>query len=101
MGLAGARRAQQDDVLAGVQEIELTEVLDDLALDRALEGEVELLQRLAGGEPRRLDAAFAAVALPAGDLGRQQRLGESFIAPVLLARPLGELGQRAGTPPAP
>jgi hypothetical protein len=28
-----------------------------------LEGEVELLQRLAGGEPRGLDAALPAVAL--------------------------------------
>jgi hypothetical protein len=31
-------------------------VLDHLFLDRALEGEVELLQRLARGEPRGLDA---------------------------------------------
>jgi hypothetical protein len=29
--LAGAGRAEQDDVLAGVQEVELPEVLDDLA----------------------------------------------------------------------
>ena len=28
MGLAGAGRAEQDDVLAGVQEVELAEVLD-------------------------------------------------------------------------
>ena len=40
------------------------EVLDDLAADRALEGEVELLEGLAGGEARRLDPALAAVALP-------------------------------------
>jgi hypothetical protein len=33
-----------------VQEVELAQVLDDLPLDRALEGEVELLERLAGGE---------------------------------------------------
>jgi hypothetical protein len=32
-----------------VQEVELAEVLDDLALDRALEGEVELLERRAPG----------------------------------------------------
>ena len=42
---------------------ELPEVLDDLLSDRALEGEVEFLQRLARGEPRGLDAALAAVAL--------------------------------------
>jgi hypothetical protein len=52
-----------------VEEVELAEVLDDLALDRALEGEVELLERLAGGEAGRLDPALAAVALPGGDLG--------------------------------
>src|SRR5215216_1569773 len=94
--LAGAGRAQEDDVLARVQEVELAEVLDDLALDRALEGEVELLERLAGGEARGLDAALAAMALPGGDLGREQDLGEALIAPLLLARTLGQLRQRAG-----
>jgi hypothetical protein len=39
-----------------VQEVELTEVLDDLALDRSLEGEVELLERLARREAGGLDA---------------------------------------------
>jgi hypothetical protein len=33
-----------------VQEVELAEVLDDLAADGALEGEVELLERLAAGK---------------------------------------------------
>ena len=46
-------RAQEDDVLARVQEVELAEVLDDLALDRALEGEVELFERLARGGTAR------------------------------------------------
>src|SRR5215217_6080148 len=86
----------RDDVLLGVQEVELAEVLDDLALDRALEGEVELLERLAGREARGLDAALAAMALPGGDLGREQDLGEALIAPLLLARTLGQLRQRAG-----
>jgi hypothetical protein len=89
-------RAEQHDVLASVEEVELAEVLDDLAADRALEGEVELLERLAGGEAGRLDPALAAVRLPGGDLGREQGLGEAFVAPLLLARPFGELGQRAG-----
>jgi hypothetical protein len=66
--LAGAGRAQEDHVLAGVQEVELSEMLDDGLLDRALEGEVELLQRLAGREAGGLDAAFAAVAVAGGDL---------------------------------
>jgi hypothetical protein len=96
VGLAGAGRAEQDDVLARVQEVELAEMLDDLALDAALEGEVKLLERLARREACGLDAALAAVAVPGGDLGREQRLGEALIAPLLLARALGELGERAG-----
>jgi hypothetical protein len=79
-----------------VEEVELAEVLDNLAFDRALEGEVELLERLAGGEAGGLDPALAAVGLARGDLGRQQRLGEALVAPVLLARPPGKLGQRPG-----
>jgi hypothetical protein len=88
------RGPEQDHVLLGVQEVELAEVLDDGLLDRALEGEVELLERLAGGEPGGLDAALAAVALARGHLGRKQRLGEALIAPGLVASPLGELRQR-------
>jgi hypothetical protein len=34
-----------------VQEVELAEVLDHGLLHRALEGEVELLERLSGWEP--------------------------------------------------
>jgi hypothetical protein len=43
-----------------VQEVELAQMLDDLAADRALEGEVELLERLSGRKPRPLDPALAA-----------------------------------------
>ena len=82
VGLAGPGRAEQHDVVAGVQEVELAEVLDHLALDRALEGEVELLERLAGGKAGRLDAGLAAVALARGDLGGEQRLGEALVAPL-------------------
>ena len=96
VGLAGAGRAEQDDVLFAGEEVELAEVLDQRLLDRALEGEVELLERLAGGEAGGLDAALAAVRLARGVLGRQQRLGEALIAPVLRAGALGELGQRPG-----
>jgi hypothetical protein len=86
MRLAGAGRAEQHDVLARVQEVELAEVLDDLALDGALEGEVELLKCLARREARGLDAALAAVTLARGHLAGEQRFGEAFIAPLLLAR---------------
>jgi len=79
-----------------VQEVELPEMLDHGLVHRALKGEVELLQRLAGGEPRRLDPPFAAVAVAGADLGPEQRLGEPLIAPLLLAGPVGERGQRPG-----
>ena len=44
-------RSQQDHVLARVEKVKLDEVLNDRLLDRALEVEVELLDRLAGREP--------------------------------------------------
>jgi hypothetical protein len=50
--LAGARWSEQDHVLAAVKEVELAEVLDDLLLDRAVKGEVELLKRLWRGTGR-------------------------------------------------
>jgi len=51
-----------------VQEIELAEVLDDLLLDRALEGEVELLEGLAGGEACCADPGHPAVSpIPQND----------------------------------
>jgi hypothetical protein len=92
VGFAGAGRAEQDHVLARVQEVELAEVLDDRLLDRALEGEVELLKRLARREARGLDAALAAVAVARGHLCREQRLGKALIAPGLLAGAVGERG---------
>jgi hypothetical protein len=96
VGLAGAGRAQEDDVLAAGEEVELAEVLDQGLLDRALEGEVELLERLARREPGGLDAALAAVRFARGVLGRQQRFGEALVGLVLGAGALGELGQRPG-----
>ena len=94
MRLAGAGRAEEDHVLAGVEKVQLAEVLDHRLLHGSLEGEVELLQGLAGGEPCGLDSAFTAVALAGSDLGGQQRLGEPLIAPGLLPSPLGQGGQR-------
>ena len=94
VGLAGAGRAEQDDVLAAGEEVELAEVQHRVAAERGLEGEVELLERLAGGEARGLDPGLAAVAVAAVDLGLQQRGGELLIAPLLGAGAVGELGQR-------
>ena len=63
VGLAGAGRAEQDHVLASVQEVQLAEVLDHRLLDAALEGEVELLEGLARREAGGLDAVLTAMAL--------------------------------------
>jgi hypothetical protein len=48
--LAGAGRSEQDDVLASGEEVELAEMQDGVAPQRGLEGEVELLDRLARRE---------------------------------------------------
>jgi hypothetical protein len=74
----------------------LAEVQDERLLHRALEGEVELLQGLAGGEAGGLDPALAPVRLSGGDLGREQGFGEALVRPLLLASPLGQLGQCPG-----
>src|SRR5439155_23985875 len=76
--LAGAGRAEQDDVVAGGEEVELAEMEDERLLHRALEAEVELLERLAGGEAGLLDPRLAAVRVSRCDLGLQQRLGEAL-----------------------
>ena len=57
--------------------------------------EVELLERLAGGEPGGADAALAAVAVAGGDLGLRAAPGELLVRPLLGAGPFGELRQRA------
>jgi hypothetical protein len=95
VGLAGAGRAEEDDVVFGGEEVELAEVEDERLLDRALEAEVELLERLSGGEAGLLDPVLAAVRGSRGDLGLEQRFGEALVAPLLLPGALSELGQRA------
>jgi hypothetical protein len=60
-------------------------------LEAAGEAEVELLKRLSGGEARRPDPQLAAGGIARGDLARQKRLGEAFVAPFLGPGPLGEL----------
>jgi hypothetical protein len=87
-------RSEQDHVLARVEEVELPEMLDDGLLHRALEGEVELLQGLAGWESGGLDPALATVGVASADLGAEQDLGEPLIAPLLFAGPVGEHRQR-------
>jgi hypothetical protein len=94
VGLAGPRRAQRDDRVFGVQEVELGEVLDHRLLHAALEAEVELLERLASREACLRDAGLAAVRVARGDLGGQQHRREALIGPLLGAGALGQPGQR-------
>ena len=63
VGLAGAGRAEEHDVVAGGDEVEGAEVGDDVALEGALVVEVELLEGLAGREAGGADAELAAVGL--------------------------------------
>ena len=64
MALAGAGRAEEVDDLGAVDEAELGEREDAVAVERGLEGEVEAGERLDRGQPphaqRRLDAAVLA-----------------------------------------
>jgi hypothetical protein len=71
VGLAGPRRAEEDDVVAGGDEVQGAQVRDDVALQAAGVVVVELLQALARGEPRGADAPLAAVGLSGGDLALQ------------------------------
>ena len=80
-----------------VEEVELPEVLevlDHLLLDAALEGEVELLERLARREPGGFDPVLAAVAVTRGEFSCEQRPQELLIAPGFLPCPLGQTRER-------
>jgi len=94
--LAGPGRAEQHDVFLAGEEVQLAEVQDAVATHRCLKGEVELLQCLARGKPRGIDAGLAAVAVAAVGLGLQQHRGELLVGPFLLAGAVGELRERAG-----
>ncbi len=64
MGLADARRPQQDHVLRSLDEARPGKLADDLAIQRGLELKVELVQRFDPRQPSQpqptLDAALLA-----------------------------------------
>jgi hypothetical protein len=80
-----AGRAEQEHVCAA----------GDCLLDARRIGEVELLERLSGRKARGADTALAAVGLTRGHLGCEHGLGETLEGPLLAARALGDLRQRA------
>jgi hypothetical protein len=73
IGLLGAGRAEEHDVLLGGDEVHGAQVSDGLPFQAAGVVVVEVLQGLAGREPGGADPTFAAVGLPGGDLASQAR----------------------------
>ena len=90
VGLAGAGRAEEHDVVLGGDEVERPEVRDDVALEAAGVVEVELLQTLAGREPGGPDAALTAVAVAGADLTLQAGDEELLVRPGLGAGSVGQ-----------
>jgi hypothetical protein len=63
---------------------------DHVTFQRTLEGEVKVIERLAGREPRGADAAFAAMVLTCRNFTFETRGEELFMRPALGAGALGE-----------
>ena len=91
MRLAHPRRAEQDNVLAAVEESQLVQALDLLALDARLEGEIKLRQRLDGRQARGAHRGLQATVVAQRDLGAQHLL-DRFAR---RHRPAVDLGQHA------
>jgi len=72
-----------------VQEVELGQVSDLSSLDRALEGEVEVVQGLGLREPSGLHPVLTSVVLTRGDLLGKHRGEVGLVVPGLGAGPLG------------
>ena len=68
MGLAGAGWAEEDNVFGLEHEVELGQVHDEVLADRALEGELEVVQGLDRRKPGRADAGLTAGGLSGEDL---------------------------------
>lgn len=92
MGLAGAGRPKEDHVLLSDDEVQRPQVGDYLAFHGPLVVEVEVLERLAGGETSRADASLGAMRVAGGDLPLQASGQILLVAPAFAACPLGEPG---------
>ena len=73
--------------------------LDAALLDRGLEGEVEIAQRLAHGQAGEPQRGLDAPQLALGGLGGEQPIEEAVRRQILLDRLLQELGQPLGGVP--
>ena len=74
VSLPHAWRPEQDHVLPSVQEAELVQALDLLALDTGLEGEIELIERLHSRQPRGAHGGLETAVVAQHDLGVQELL---------------------------
>src|SRR6266511_787872 len=83
VGFAGAAWAEEHDVLPRGDEVQGAQVSDGVAFERAGVLEVELLDRLAGGEAGGADAAFSAVRFAGGDFALQAGDEELRVRPRL------------------
>ena len=72
MRLAQSRRAEEDDALGAVEESQLVQALDLLALDARLEGKVKLRQRLDGRQARGTHGGLQATVVAQRDLCRKR-----------------------------
>jgi hypothetical protein len=96
MRLAGARRSQEHHVGGLPEEVELGQVGDLGAADRALEGVVDVVQGLDLGEVGGLDAGVAAVGLPGGHLLGQHLDQLVLVVPAFGAGLVGQGGDPGG-----
>jgi len=90
VGLTGAGWAEEDHVLFRGDEVQAAEVGDGLAFEAAGVVEVELLQGLAGREPRSADSALTAVGLAGGDLSLQAGGEKLLKGPRGIPGPVGQ-----------
>src|SRR5579862_9617878 len=88
MRLANPRWTQEHDVLLAIDEAELVQTLDLLALDRGLKGKIEALERLDRRQPRGAHRRLEPAVVAQLNLCRQQsvdRLARRKLAAVDLA----------------
>ena len=90
VSLAGAGWSEEHDVVFRGDEVQRPQMCDHFSFQAAGVVEVELLQRLAGGEPGGADPAFTAVALAGGDFALQAGDEELLMRPGLGAGAFGE-----------
>src|SRR4029078_9047654 len=85
VGLAGPWRSEEDDGVLVGDEVPRAQVRDEVAFKAPGVVKVELLQRLAGGEPGCADPSLTTVGLPGSHLTLQAGGQELFMGPGLLA----------------